>query len=62
MKILILDIETTGFLQSGGKIVEVGIVELNLLNGDVSENITQSPSVLIPKRLRVAFDSSLFSI
>jgi len=25
-KILILDIETTGFLQQGGKIVEVGIV------------------------------------
>ena len=35
-KILILDIETTGFLQSGGKIVEVGIVELNL---ETSERI-----------------------
>lgn len=34
MKILILDIETTGFLQQGGKIVEVGIVELDLTNGD----------------------------
>ncbi len=34
MKILIIDIETTGFLKSGGKIVEVGIVELNLNNGD----------------------------
>lgn len=34
MKILILDIETTGFLQSGGKIVEVGIVELDLSNGE----------------------------
>ena len=32
-KILILDIETTGFLQEGGKIVEVGIVELDLSNG-----------------------------
>jgi len=32
-KILILDIETTGFLQSGGKIVEIGIVELDLSNG-----------------------------
>jgi len=31
--ILILDIETTGFLQAGGKIVEIGIVELNLTNG-----------------------------
>lgn len=29
-KILIVDIETTGFLYNGGKIVEVGIVELNL--------------------------------
>ena len=34
MKILIIDIETTGFLKSGGKIVEVGIVELNLINGE----------------------------
>lgn len=35
MKIAIIDIETTGFLTSGGKIVEVGIVELNLKNGHV---------------------------
>lgn len=34
MKILIIDIETTGFLNSNGKIVEVGIVELDLTNGD----------------------------
>lgn len=34
MKILVVDIETTGFLQAGGKIVEVGIVELDLSNGD----------------------------
>lgn len=33
-KILILDIETTGFLQQGGKIVEVGIVELDLETGN----------------------------
>ena len=33
-KILIIDIETTGFLQSGGKIVEIGIVELDLSNGE----------------------------
>ena len=33
MKILIIDIETTGFLEQGGKIVEVGMVELNLTNG-----------------------------
>jgi DNA polymerase-3 subunit epsilon len=32
-KILIVDIETTGFLKRGGKIVEVGIVELNLEDG-----------------------------
>jgi DNA polymerase-3 subunit epsilon len=32
-KILIIDIETTGFLKAGGKIVEVGIVELNLETG-----------------------------
>lgn len=33
-KILIVDIETTGFLKRGGKIVEVGIVELDLDNGE----------------------------
>lgn len=33
-KILILDIETTGFLQQGGKIVEIGIVELDLSSGE----------------------------
>jgi DNA polymerase-3 subunit epsilon len=33
MKILIIDIETTGFLREGGKIVEVGMVELDLSNG-----------------------------
>lgn len=33
-KILVLDIETTGFLQTGGKIVEVGIVELDLNTGN----------------------------
>lgn len=35
MKILILDLETTGFLNQGGKIVEIGIVELDLSNGNV---------------------------
>lgn len=34
MDILILDIETTGFLNQGGKIVEIGIVELDLSNGN----------------------------
>ncbi len=32
--ILIIDIETTGFLQAGGKIVEIGIVELDLDTGN----------------------------
>jgi len=32
-KIAIVDIETTGFLQKGGKIVEIGIVELDLETG-----------------------------
>ena len=32
-KILIIDIETTGFLKQGGSIVEIGIVELNLDTG-----------------------------
>lgn len=33
-KILIIDIETSNFLKKGGRIVEVGIVELNLDNGE----------------------------
>lgn len=33
-KILIIDIETTNFLNEGGKIVEIGIVELDLENGN----------------------------
>ncbi len=35
-KILIIDIETTGFLQKGGSIVELGAVELNLDNGEIT--------------------------
>jgi len=33
-KILVIDLETTGFLQQGGKIIEVGIVGLNLETGN----------------------------
>lgn len=33
-KILVLDLETTGFLNENGKIVEIGIVELDLENGN----------------------------
>lgn len=36
-KILILDIETTGFLNQGGSIVEIGAVELDLQNGEITE-------------------------
>ena len=36
-KILVLDIETTGFLKQGGSIVEIGIVELDLDNGEINE-------------------------
>ena len=34
-KIIILDIETTGFLNQNGSIVEIGMVELNLDNGEI---------------------------
>jgi DNA polymerase III epsilon subunit-like protein len=34
VKILIIDIETTGFTPKTGKIVEIGIVELDLANGE----------------------------
>ena len=36
-KILVLDIETTGFLHQGGSIIEIGIVELDLQTGKVNE-------------------------
>lgn len=35
--ILVLDIETTGFLTQGGKIVEIGIVDLDLNDGSVND-------------------------
>lgn len=37
MNILVLDIETTGFLQANGKIVEIGAVDLNLETGEIKE-------------------------
>lgn len=36
-EILVVDIETTGFLKQGGKIVEIGIVKLDLKTGNISE-------------------------
>lgn len=36
-KILVLDIETTGFLNKGGSIIEIGIVDLDLDTGEVTE-------------------------
>lgn len=41
MEITILDIETTGFLKQGGKIVEIGIVSLCLETGVVKELFNQ---------------------
>jgi len=35
-KILVLDIETTGFLEQGGAIVEIGIIELDLDTGETT--------------------------
>ncbi len=42
-EILVVDIETTGFIEQGGKIVEIGIVKLNLDTG----NITPAYSSLV---------------
>ena len=36
-KILILDIETTGFMKQNGSIIEVGAVELNIKTGEIKE-------------------------
>lgn len=40
-KILIIDIETTGFSPTKNKIVEIGIVELDLRNGNIKELFNQ---------------------
>lgn len=48
-KILIVDIETTDFLQYGGKIIEVGIVELDLSNGSnkiIFDEVCQEPDMI----------------
>ena len=39
--ILVVDIETTGFLNAGGKIVEIGIVSLDLETGRIIELFDQ---------------------
>ena len=47
MKVAIVDIETTGFLNDGGLIVEVGIVELDLENGSTKvlyDKLVREPS------------------
>lgn len=36
-KIIVLDIETTGFLGAGGKIVEVGMVSLDVKTGEIEQ-------------------------
>lgn len=36
-KILVIDIETTNFLQKGGSIVEIGSVSLDLESGEITE-------------------------
>lgn len=48
-KILIIDIETTDFLQYGGKIIEVGIVELDLATGNkkiIFDEVCQEPEMI----------------
>lgn len=50
-KILIIDIETTGWLNAGGKIVEVGIVELDLVSGSTKvlfDEVCQEPGMTPP--------------
>lgn len=51
-KIAVIDIETTGFLQQGGSIVEVGIVEVDLSTGDVKivfDSLCYEPRILTAK-------------
>lgn len=57
MKILIQDIETTYFLDKGGSIIEIGIVELNLQNGEIKEifNSLLKESILTQKHRKPPF-------
>ncbi len=41
MKIAVVDIETTGFLNQGGLIVEIGIVGLDLQSGEITEEFDE---------------------
>ncbi len=45
-EIIVLDIETTGFLESGGKIVEIGMVLLNIKTGIIK---TIFDEIICPK-------------
>lgn len=48
-KILIIDIETTGFLNQGGAIVEIGMVSLDLDSGQINtvfDSVCQEPDIL----------------
>lgn len=64
-KILVLDIETTGFLGQGGSIVEIGIVELNLDNGEVKpvfDSLLQEKILTAKHRKAWIFDNSSLTV
>jgi DNA polymerase III subunit epsilon len=72
--ILVVDIETTGFLDEGGKIVEIGIVKLDLENGKILPafdslikepgfdiNHTKEPFGWIFKNSSITYEEVLFA-
>jgi hypothetical protein len=72
--ILVVDIETTGLLDQGGKIVEIGIVKLDLENGKIVPafdslikepgfdlNHTEEPFGWIFKNSSITYEEVLFS-
>lgn len=60
-EVIVIDIETTGFLESGGQIVEIGIVLLNIKTGTITElfNQTICPSKIFKKSAWIFHNSDL---
>ena len=60
-KILVIDIETSNFLQKGGSIVEIGAVELDLSTGEITEvfnSLLREPTLTAKDREAWIFSNS----
>ena len=65
MKIAVLDIETTGFLNQKGNIVEIGIVELDLSTGETKllfDSLLKEPTLSAKDRNAWIFNNSSLKV